>query len=171
MSTDQSVSRNKLCRKYMAYVCRSPQCPVQFIKFSSSEITLRIFFSSWYDWIIQIALCMVNVDFRWSCDDCRAQLPVLACNVVASKVEREVDYRGVLAFSKYIPILKWIWFVWILEHRSQGFWPLPFSKGKTLGKSLSIRQLLSPNVYRIFKLPIFFFIMPFSKLKSSVDGR
>ena len=33
------------------------------------------------------------VDFRWSRDDYRANLPVLACNVVASKVEREVEYR------------------------------------------------------------------------------
>lgn len=42
------------------------------------------------------------VDFRWSRDDCLANLPVLACNGVASKVGREVDWfwlQGVLAKS------------------------------------------------------------------------
>ena len=54
------------------------------------KLCSEIFFSARYDWIIQIALKLI---LGGHVTIARANLPVLACNVVASKVEREVDYR------------------------------------------------------------------------------
>lgn len=106
------------------------------------------------------------VDFRWSRDDCLANLPVLACNGVASKVGREVDWfwlQGVLAKSvSTYPFWNEFGLCEFFSIVPRAFGLSHFLREKPWGRvcqSVNFSYLYQPQCisqkYRIFKLPIF----------------